>query len=378
MSIHDPSVLPEGLTAPVDDGAALHLMHRAMPAMDLASTNGQRVCLNDAAVLGDRAVLFFYPRTGVPGQPPSPGFAGESWESIAGARGCTPQSCGFRDLASEFAKLGVKVWGVSTNTVEHQREFKVRSRIGFDFLSDAELGLTRAMNLPTFRFPVESGGPDELIRRMAWYVERDATGSMRIRRVWYPVFPPDENARVVHAWLKRRGEIEVRAIERWESLAKSAGDFARDELLRHWHATAIWSRGVTFHADRLLTFVARRGEEWVGHVTLAFDKDGADAGCCEVITLAARENAGGVGSRLLEAAEDHARLRGCRRIYLTTTNDNLRALEFYQKRGWHLAALHSKSMDRCRAAGKPVSMLGLNGIPLRDELELELVLDSGK
>jgi peroxiredoxin/N-acetylglutamate synthase-like GNAT family acetyltransferase len=378
MSIHDPSVLPEGLAAPVDDGLALHVMHAALPAVELTATNGKRVRLNDAGAIGDRAVLFFYPRTGVPGQPPSLGFAGETWESIPGARGCTPQSCGFRDLAGEFAKLGVKVWGLSTNTVEHQEEFKQRSGISFDFLSDAELALTRAMNLPTFKFPVESGGPDELIRRMAWYVERDAAGSMRVRKVWYPVFPPDENAKAVYAWLRRRGEIEVRSIQGWGSLSQDAAAFARDELIRNWHATAIWSRGVTFHADRLHTFVARRGGEWAGHVTLAFEKDGADAGCCEVITLAAKESAGGVGSRLLEAAEDEARLRGCERVYLTTTNDNLRAIEFYQKRGWRLAALHKASMDRCREAGKHVPMLGLNGIPLRDELELELGLKGGK
>jgi peroxiredoxin (alkyl hydroperoxide reductase subunit C) len=153
---------------------------------------------------GRGAVVFLYPRTGVPGQPQNRGFNGEDWDTIPGARGCTPQSCGFRDLHAEFQALGVGVFGVSTNTPQHQLEFKSRNRVPFEFLSDSRLDLVRAMRLPTFEFPVESGGPTTLIRRMAWFVEQDAAGTSRIAHVWYPVFPPDQNAAAVLAWLQRR------------------------------------------------------------------------------------------------------------------------------------------------------------------------------
>lgn len=197
-AMHDPTRLPAGLPAPVDDGACDHLRGAAVAAVRLACTDGTMIDL--AELTGSPTVLFFYPRTGVPGQPPSLGFAGEEWDSIPGARGCTPQSCGFRDLHGEFAALGVRVFGVSTNTTEHQREFKARMHVPFEFLSDELLTLTKSMRLPTFRFPVESGGPETMLHRMAWYCD----GS-RVVHVWYPVFPPNENAIRVLGWLKARG-----------------------------------------------------------------------------------------------------------------------------------------------------------------------------
>jgi peroxiredoxin len=137
-------------------------------------------------------VLFFYPRTGGRGQ-----SAGTAWDLIPGARGCTPQTCRFRDLHHEFLALGVTVAGISTQTTEYQQEFVERNRLPFDLLSDAELRLVRALRLPTFEFPVPDGcGPRTLIRRMAWYLERG-----QIVHIWYPVFPPDKNAETVLAWL---------------------------------------------------------------------------------------------------------------------------------------------------------------------------------
>jgi peroxiredoxin len=149
----------------------------------------------DLAALSARpAVLFFYPRTGEHGR-----SAGPEWDLIPGARGCTPQSCGFRDLHGDFRALGVAVAGVSTQTTAYQREFAERNHVPFALLSDADLRLTRALRLPTFEFPVASGGPTTLIRRMAWYLDGG-----RIRHVWYPVFPPDRNAETVLAWLRGR------------------------------------------------------------------------------------------------------------------------------------------------------------------------------
>ena len=193
MAERDVDTLPPDLPVPVDDGAADHLRGAAVPALALQTTSGRVV---DLAVLARQpAVLFFYPRTGQAGK-----SAGRDWDLIPGARGCTPQSCGFRDLHAEFGALGVTVAGVSTQTTAYQREFVERNHVPFDLLSDAELRLTHALTLPTFEFPVPGIGPSTLIRRMAWYLE-----SGRIAHVWYPVFPPDKNAEVVLAWLRGRG-----------------------------------------------------------------------------------------------------------------------------------------------------------------------------
>ena len=181
--------LPPDLPVPVDDGEADHLPGATLPDLLLPSTAGRPVNLRELAARP--AVLFFYPRTGIPEEP-----AGPEWNAIPGARGCTPQSCGFRDLHAEFIGLGVRVAGVSTQDTDYQRAFVERNHVPFELLSDADLRLTRALRLPTFDFPVTSGGGPTLIKRMAWYVDRG-----RIVKVWYPVFPPDRNAETVLHWL---------------------------------------------------------------------------------------------------------------------------------------------------------------------------------
>jgi peroxiredoxin len=188
VSPHDARVLPDGLPVPVDDGATAHLPGAAVPGIALPATSGRMVALDLWA--STPGVLFFYPRTGEAGRP-----AGPEWDAIPGARGCTPQSCGFRDLHAEFAARGVRIAAVSTQETDYQREFVARNHIPFEILSDARLALARALGLPTFEYPVPSG-PTTLIKRMAWYVEAG-----RIVHVWYPVFPPDKNAEVVLAWL---------------------------------------------------------------------------------------------------------------------------------------------------------------------------------
>jgi peroxiredoxin len=184
---------------PVDDGACDHLPGAQVPSVRLHSTGGRWV---DLAEIGGRpSVLFFYPRTGEAGK-----SAGPAWDAIPGARGCTPQSCGFRDLFQEFGTLGVAVYGVSTQETAYQREFVERNRVPFEILSDRDLSLTRALRLPTFEYPVERGGPSTLIKRMAWYADRG-----HIERVWYPVFPPDRNAETVLGWLRERAHLLPRA-----------------------------------------------------------------------------------------------------------------------------------------------------------------------
>ncbi|MBL8744939.1 MAG: peroxiredoxin [Phycisphaerae bacterium] len=194
---HDPSQLPEGLPVPADDGAARHLAGAAVAAIDLPSTRGGTV--NLVSMTRAPCVLFFYPRSGVPGKPPPRLADGTDWDAIPGMRGCTPQSCGYRDLQADFAMLGVTIHAISTQTTEYQREFAERNHLQFPILSDSGLALTRAMNLPRIEMPVESGGPATLLRRMSWYCE----GS-RIVKVWYPVFPPNENAARVLEWLRER------------------------------------------------------------------------------------------------------------------------------------------------------------------------------
>jgi len=196
-SPHDPTVLPPHLPVPIDDGAADGLLGRSVPALALPSTLGGTVDLAEFA--RERAVFFFYPRTGRPGHPP-PRFAdGTEWDLVPGMRGCTPQACGFRDLLGEFRALGVAVLAISTQTSSYQREFAERMHIPFPILSDAGLELARTLALPSIEVPPRPGGPTTLLKRMTWYCERG-----RIEHVWYPVFPPDQNAARVLAWLREQ------------------------------------------------------------------------------------------------------------------------------------------------------------------------------
>ena len=183
------------IPAPADDGAAAHLVGMTVPPVSLVATDDTSVTLSG---LPGRTVVFAYPRTGEPGKI----SLVDDWDMIPGARGCTPQSCGFRDLHREFVTLGVAVFGVSTQETAYQQEFVERNHVPFEILSDRDLALTRALRLPTFEYAATLGGPPTLIKRMAWYVERG-----RIDRIWYPVFPPDRNAETVLGWLRERARL---------------------------------------------------------------------------------------------------------------------------------------------------------------------------
>jgi peroxiredoxin len=181
----DPSQLPAGLPAPVDDGAAAHLQGSLVPDVRLRSTNGPLVSL---ARLGKgRAVVYAYPRTGRPGEPELT----DDWDLIPGARGCTPEACGFRDHYAELNAAGANVFGLSTQSTADQEELAARLRLPFPVLSDANLALTQAMRLPTFRAAGQT-----LLRRLTLVI-RDG----RVEHVWYPVFPPDRHAGEVLQWL---------------------------------------------------------------------------------------------------------------------------------------------------------------------------------
>ena len=186
MSIlHDPNILPPGLPVPQDDGAARHLEGLRLPSLTLAATDGSEV---DLAVLSGRTVVYIYPRTGRPGQPLPDG-----WDAIPGARGCTPQSCSFRDHFAELKALGVShLYGMSTQDSDYQREAVERLHLPFAILTDAGLRFTRALRLPTFAVDGMT-----LQKRMVLVID-----DCVIAKVFYPVFPPDASAGVVAAWLR--------------------------------------------------------------------------------------------------------------------------------------------------------------------------------
>lgn len=176
--------LPANLPVPVDDGACDHLTGLTLPSVPLRSTSGRVVDLSGEP---GRIVVYAYPRTGRPDADPPPG-----WDEVPGARGCTPQSCAFRDHHGELRALGARVFGLSTQDTAYQREAVDRLHLPFEILSDDSLVLATRLRLPTF---VIAGVT--LIRRLTLIV-RDG----RIEKVFYPIFPPDRNAGDVIAWLE--------------------------------------------------------------------------------------------------------------------------------------------------------------------------------
>lgn len=177
--------LPPDLPVPVDDGACKHLMGKRLPQLALPSTAGRSV---DLSQLAGRTVLYCYPRTGRPDQEVPAG-----WNAIPGARGCTPQSCAFRDHFDELKRAGAaQVFGLSTQDTAYQREAVTRLHLPFELLSDEKLAFARPLRLPTF----EVAGMT-LIKRLTLI----ARGGV-IVKVFYPVFPPDQNAERVLSWLR--------------------------------------------------------------------------------------------------------------------------------------------------------------------------------
>jgi peroxiredoxin len=181
------------LPVPEDDGAARHLPGLRVPSIALAATNGTTV---DLSSLAGRVVLYAYPRTGRPGEPNPDG-----WETIPGARGCTPQTCAFRDHYAELRSLGVAyLFGLSTQSTDFQREAAERLHLLFPLLSDESLAFTRALRLPTFTTHGMT------LHKRLTLILRDGL----IEHVFYPVFPPDRNATDVTAWLRFHRQSQAR------------------------------------------------------------------------------------------------------------------------------------------------------------------------
>jgi peroxiredoxin len=184
--VSDPYTLPPNLPVPEDDGACDHLPGTMLPQLTLESSQGS---ISLRALSLELLVLYVYPQAGRPGRP-SP----EGWDQIPGARGCTPQSLGFRDAHARLQDVGAQVAGLSAQPLDDQVEFAERNAIPYPVIADPERRLGEALGLPTF----EAGGLT-LYKRVTLVVE-----SCAIAKVFYPVFPPDENAAEVVAWLESR------------------------------------------------------------------------------------------------------------------------------------------------------------------------------
>ena len=178
--------LPKSLPIPIDDGACKHLTGLPIPSVPLQSTDGLQV---DLAQLSGITVVYCYPRTGAPDQD-----VPEGWDLIPGARGCTPQSCSFRDHYQELRQVGVaQIFGLSTQTSAYQQEAVGRLHLPFPLLSDEKLAFTHALRLPTFDFAGVT-----LTKRLTLIIDNG-----KIIHVFYPVFPPDQNAAEVLAWFSK-------------------------------------------------------------------------------------------------------------------------------------------------------------------------------
>ena len=188
-SAQNPYELPNDLPIPEDDGAADHLPGMRLPSVPLASTSGEIV---DLSALPGRTVVYCYPMTGRPDRSLPAG-----WDEIPGARGCTPQTCSFRDHHAELRSLGASVFGSSTQDTEYQREAATRLHLPFALLSDSDLALAGALGLPTF----EVDGM-VLLKRLTLVIDEGW-----IEKVFYPVFPPDRSAEEVVEWLEDLGRV---------------------------------------------------------------------------------------------------------------------------------------------------------------------------
>ena len=183
--------LPDDLPVPTDDGAADHLPGTLVPEVALPATSGGEVDLAELAT--SLLVAYVYPRTGTPGEPLPAG-----WDDIPGARGCTPQSCSYRDSLAAFEHHGARLVGISAQSAAEQAEFAAREHIPYPLLADPGLRLAEALGLPTFA--VEVGGNDiALYKRLTFVAEGG-----EIVKTFYPVFPPDRDAAAVLAWLDAR------------------------------------------------------------------------------------------------------------------------------------------------------------------------------
>jgi peroxiredoxin len=189
--VSDYTSLPAGLPVPEDDGAADHLPGARLPRLALAATSGGEIDLAELAA--GLLVAYVYPATGVPGE-----RLPDGWDDIPGARGCTPQSCAYRDSVARFEARGARLVGISVQSAAEQAEFASREHIPYPLLSDPGLSLADSLGLPTFEVEID-GAVSTLYKRLTFVAEDGV-----IVKAFYPVFPPDRDAATVVAWLAAR------------------------------------------------------------------------------------------------------------------------------------------------------------------------------
>lgn len=177
------AALPNNLPVPIDDGACQHLLGWHLPNLALTATNQQLI---NPSAFKNWLVIYCYPMTGQPNV-----ALPDGWDEIPGARGCTPQSCGFRDNFEKLAELNIQVFGLSTQSTEYQQEAVSRLHLPYPLLSDENLMFTRSLALPTFRV-----ANMELNKRVTLITYNGV-----IQHYFYPVFPPDKNVDDVIDWL---------------------------------------------------------------------------------------------------------------------------------------------------------------------------------
>ena len=180
------SVLPKDLPVPIDDGKCNHLVNKTIPDIFLPTQNGNMLKLNRSDTF--RLIIYCYPMTGRPDK-----VLPENWNSIPGARGCTPQTCSFRDNYDDFIKLNSIPIGLSTQSIEDIREMTMRLSIPYDVVSDEKMTFIKLMKLPTFKINNKT-----YIKRITMIVEKSI-----IKHIFYPVFPPDLHVKDVIQWLEK-------------------------------------------------------------------------------------------------------------------------------------------------------------------------------
>ena len=180
------SVLPKDLPVPKDDGKCDHLEGSLIPSISLPNQDGNMLKINRTDTF--RLIIYCYPMTGNPTKP-----LPKDWNLIPGARGCTPQTCSFRDNYESFTKLNAVPIGISTQTTSEIKEMTIRLNVPYDVLSDYKLTLSNKIKLPTFKIEKKT-----YIKRVTMIVEKSI-----IRKCFYPIFPPDLHFKEVIKWLEK-------------------------------------------------------------------------------------------------------------------------------------------------------------------------------
>lgn len=183
--------LPEDLPIPIDDGKAKHLIGLEMPNISLKSTDLKIKNLKE--ITKPITVLYVYPKNGVPGKP-----LPEGWDLIPGARGCTPEACGFRDNFSNFTQENIQVFGLSSQSTSYQSDFVKNQNLSFEIFSDDKFELGDALNLPRFEIN------NEVLYKRLTLIVKDS----KIVHCFYPIFPPDKHAIEVLTWLKMNNWLD--------------------------------------------------------------------------------------------------------------------------------------------------------------------------